>query len=107
MVPVSVLIALFIVGFIWYRLLTKMGFGGNVLWIMIVMLFFPFTALGVLIYLAFFPWPIHKQLKNVKAQRSPQTPSPSYQPVDEIDVELDRLRGDMGLNQMKKRKRET
>jgi flagellar basal body-associated protein FliL len=83
-----------------------MGFSGNVLWIMIVMLFFPFTALGVLLYLAFVPWPIHRELKNVKAQRSVSIP-PNYQPVDPIDVELDRMRGDMGLNQMKKRKRES
>lgn len=27
--------------------------------------------------------------------------SHSPQPVDEIDIELDRLRGDMGMNQMK------
>ncbi|MFB2880219.1 hypothetical protein [Floridanema aerugineum] len=103
MVPVSVLLALLIVGFLWYRILTKMGFKGSALWILLIMLFFPVTVLAAFIYLALFPWPVQKELQKAKAQRShSQLP----QPVDEIDVELDRMRGEMGLNQMKKRKRE-
>jgi peptidoglycan/LPS O-acetylase OafA/YrhL len=103
MVPASVLIALLVVGFLWYRLLTKMGFKEPTLWILLIMLFFPLTCVFAVVYLAFVPWPIHKELKNVKTQQRSHSP---YQPVDEIDVELDRMRGDMGLNQMKKRKRD-
>ncbi|MFB2898295.1 hypothetical protein ACE1CI_35710 [Aerosakkonemataceae cyanobacterium BLCC-F50] len=104
MVPASILLALLIAGFLWYRILAKMGFKESALWVLLIMLFFPVTVLISFIYLALFPWPIQKELKQVKAKLSTQPFS--GQPVDEIDIELERMRGDMGLNQMKKRKRE-
>lgn len=99
----SVLLALLLLAFVWFRLLTKMGFKGYTFWAFLIMLFIPFTALGVLLYLALFPWPAQKE--SVKVQRSQPQPRlhPQYspEPVDPIDLELDQMRGDMGMNQMK------
>lgn len=108
MVSISFLLILLIVGFSWYHFFIRMGFKGSPVWIMLGLLTFPVTALFVLIYLTFFPWPIEKELEKVKAQlqeaKRSKSPSVSYEPVDEVDVELDRMRGEMGYNQMKKRK---
>lgn len=93
---IGVLLGLFIVGFLWHRIFKKMGFQGSTKWLLIFLIMFPFTSLIGLIYLAFAQWPV-----QVKAKRS------AIASVDEVDIELDRLRGDMGLNQMKKRKRES
>lgn len=75
-----------------------MGFKESTAWILFFLLFFPLTSIFTMFYLVFSPWPVHKELEKTKAQRSP-----SPLPVDELEMELDRMRGEMGMNQMKKK----
>lgn len=69
---------------------------------MTIMWFFPPTAIVVMIYLAFFRWPIQKELKELRELKARLKNSSA--PLDEIGLELDRMRGEMGMNQMKGRR---
>ena len=99
--PVSALIAFLIFGILWFSILGKMGYRGTNRWAMTAIMFFPLTTLIELIYLACFPWPVQKELKELRKLREQVK---HYQSIEDLQVELDKLRGDLGMNQMKGKK---
>ena len=107
---IALILACLLLGFLWYRTLAKMGFEGTALWCLTVMAFFPPTALIEMFYLALFPWPIYKELnklyKELRDLREFKRKMAGFAPPDSVDVEIDRLRGEMGFNQMKRKKKD-
>lgn len=99
--PISTLIACLIFGILWFGILGKMGYRGTNRWAMTAIMFFPVTTLIELIYLACFPWPVQKELKELRQLRERVK---HYQSVEDLQVELDKLRGDLGIHNMKGRK---
>lgn len=55
---------LLIAGVIWWKILSKAGYRG---WVGLLM-FVPIVNLGLLLYLAFSEWPIHKELSQLRGQ---------------------------------------
>ena len=97
-VMVELIIAVIIAIFLWYKVIERMGFRGFGLWFITLSIFVPIPNLFTMIYLILVPWPIHKEMKRLKEYIAANPPS-------EIDIELDRLRGELGMNQMKGKKR--
>jgi hypothetical protein len=94
-----VLGALLFWGLISWALLRKAGYRNSSLWLMwSLMLFTPF---GIILF-AVLPFPIERQLKRLWDERQPSTSS-SARKTDPVEVELNQLKGEMGLRRIKRK----
>lgn len=97
----AIVLAALIVGFLWWRILSKMGYTGKTRWLLLAGIFFPVTALLEIIWFAFVPWPSLKEFRELKKR----VESFKSSGISAIDIEMERLRGEMGMTQMKGRRK--
>ncbi|HEY9764248.1 MAG TPA: hypothetical protein V6D07_17090 [Trichocoleus sp.] len=92
-------------GLICWALLVKAGYRSTPLWIMLVLMLF--TPFGIILF-ALLPFPLQRQLDDLyrrSGKNLPQTePTPSENWQKDIETELNRMKGAMGLTRMKRPK---
>ncbi|NJO93223.1 MAG: hypothetical protein HC820_00565 [Hydrococcus sp. RM1_1_31] len=88
-------------GLISWALLSKAGYRGSFLWIMLLLMLL--TPVGIILF-AVLPFPIERQLNRLRTKRHESEPYRTIK-VDNVENELNQLKGQMGLTQMKPKKR--
>ncbi|MFB8788629.1 MAG: hypothetical protein U7123_07200 [Potamolinea sp.] len=82
----SLVIAITIWCWTFWRLTSKAGYTGTIRWIFFLTMAFPFTTVWSLLLFGLIPWPIQKKLTPQKQ------PTVKASPVDDIEEELNRLK---------------
>lgn len=78
-------------GLIWWHVISKMGYKRRFRQILLALMFIPGVNAGCLMFLLLFPWPVRREIRELKKQLAElQQRLPGH--TRQIDEELKRLR---------------
>ncbi|WP_143780207.1 hypothetical protein [Leptolyngbya sp. 'hensonii'] len=100
MATIITIVVLLLWAFLWWHLLTKSGYRGlSRVTMLFAMVCFP--VIGFVLYVAT-PWPLEKRLDKLAQRLDEIERSVRCSPVTgNVEAELNRLKGEMGLTKMK------